>query len=459
MEKLKRENMHEYQRYCVDFIEQHEEAAVLLDMGLGKTAIALTAILDLVYDFFLVRKVLVVAPLRVARDQWIAEVGKWEHLSDLRVSVVVGTEQERKIALMRSADVDVINRENVVWLVEKSGAVLDFDMLVVDELSSFKNSDSKRFKGLMKLRPKIKRTVGLTGTPASNGLMDLFAEYKLLDKGKRLGRFITRYRTDYFKPDKMNGAVVYSYKPLPFAEEEIYKKISDMTISMKSTDYLQMPEKIMTECMVTMNEKEKKKYDELRKELVLNMGEENEVTAANAAALCGKLSQLANGAIYTDDKKVLPFHEKKLDALEDLIEAANGKPVLVAYWYQHDLERIRKRLDGKKIEYDKIDSGESIQRWNAGQLPVGLIHPASAGHGLNLQSGGNCIIWFGITWSLELYQQTNGRLWRQGQNSQTVVINQIITSGTIDERILRVLKGKDATQEELIDAVKANLGG
>lgn len=451
--------MHEYQRYCVDFIETHEEAAVLLDMGLGKTAIALTAIFDLVYDFFLVRKVLVVAPLRVARDQWIAEVGKWEHLSDLRLSVVVGTEQERKIALMRSADVYVINRENVVWLVEKSGAVLDFDMLVVDELSSFKNSDSKRFKGLMKLRPKIKRTVGLTGTPASNGLMDLFAEYKLLDKGKRLGRFITRYRADYFKPDKMNGAVVYSYKPLPFAEEEIYKKISDMTISMKSTDYLQMPEKIMTECMVTMDEKEKKKYDELRQELVLNMGEENEITAANAAALCGKLSQLANGAIYTDDKKVMQFHDKKLDALEDLIEAANGKPVLVAYWYQHDLERIRKRLDEKKIEYDKIDSGESIKRWNAGQLPVGLIHPASAGHGLNLQSGGNYIIWFGITWSLELYQQTNGRLWRQGQNSQTVVINHIITSGTIDERILRVLKGKDATQEELIDAVKANLGG
>ena len=451
--------MHEYQRYCVDFIETHEEAAVLLDMGLGKTAIALTAIFDLVYDFFLVRKVLVVAPLRVARDQWIAEVGKWEHLSDLRLSVVVGTEQERKIALMRSADVYVINRENVVWLVEKSGAVLDFDMLVVDELSSFKNSDSKRFKGLMKLRPKIKRTVGLTGTPASNSLMDLFAEYKLLDKGKRLGRFITRYRADYFKPDKMNGAVVYSYKPLPFAEEEIYKKISDMTISMKSTDYLQMPEKIMTECMVTMDEKEKKKYDELRQELVLNMGEENEITAANAAALCGKLSQLANGAIYTDDKKVMQFHDKKLDALEDLIEAANGKPVLVAYWYQHDLERIRKRLDEKKIEYDKIDSGESIKRWNAGQLPVGLIHPASAGHGLNLQSGGNYIIWFGITWSLELYQQTNGRLWRQGQNSQTVVINHIITSGTIDERILRVLKGKDATQEELIDAVKANLGG
>ena len=297
--------MHEYQRYCVDFIETHEEAAVLLDMGLGKTAIALTAIFDLVYDFFLVRKVLVVAPLRVARDQWIAEVGKWEHLSDLRVSVVVGSEQERKVALMRSADVYVINRENVAWLVEKSGAVLDFDMLVVDELSSFKNSDSKRFKGLMKLRPKIKRTVGLTGTPASNGLMDLFAEYKLLDKGKRLGRFITRYRADYFKPDKMNGAVVYSYKPLPFAEEEIYKKISDMTISMKSTDYLQMPEKVVTECMVTMDEKEKKKYDELKKELVLNMGEENEITAANAAALCGKLSQLANGAIYTDDKKVM----------------------------------------------------------------------------------------------------------------------------------------------------------
>lgn len=406
------------------------------------------------WDSFSVRKVLVVAPLRVARDTWPAEVRKWDHLSEMRISVAVGSEVERRVALTRDADVYVINRENVQWLVEKSGVEWKWDMLVVDELSSFKNPQAKRFKALMKVRGKIKRVVGLTGTPAANGLMDLFAEYRLIDKGVRLGRFITRYREEFFRPDKTNGLVVYSYKPLPFAEEEIYRRIGDITISMKSVDFLPMPEKVMSEVTVYMSESERKKYEELKKDLVI-VGEE--ITAANAAALCNKLSQLSNGAVYTDDGRTKVFHSRKLDALEDMIEAANGNPVMVVYWFKSDLSRIEERLGEKGITFERLDDSESIDRWNRGEIPVLLLSPASAAHGLNLQSGGSCIIWFGLTWSLELYQQTNGRLWRQGQKAKTVVINHIITKNTIDERILAVLKNKDATQEELIAAVKAEV--
>lgn len=421
-----------------------------------KTVITLTAISDLMFDSFLVRKVLVIGPLRVAATTWPAEVKKWDHLKGLRVSVAVGTETERRVALMRDADVYVINRENVQWLIEKSGVKWFWDMVVVDELSSFKNPQAKRFKALMKMRPKVKRIVGLSGTPASNGLMDLFAEYRLLDKGERLGRFISRYREEFFRPDKTNGVIVYSYKPLPFAEEEIYRRISDITISMKSTDYLQMPEKVMSEVTVYMDDREKKEYDRLKNDLVLELDGE-EVTAANAAALCQKLSQMANGAVYTDDGKTKVFHSRKLDALEDMIEAANGKPVMVVYWFKSDLKRIEERLTEKGITFERLDTGDSIERWNRGEIPVLLLSPASAAHGLNLQSGGSHIIWFGLTWSLELYQQTNGRLWRQGQKAETVVINHIITKNTIDERILQVLKKKDATQEELIAAVKAEV--
>lgn len=447
---------HAYQQYAIDFIKAHEEAAVLLDMGLGKTVITLTAVADLLWDSFSVSRVLVIAPLRVARDTWPQEVKKWDHLRDLRISVAVGTETERRVALLRDADIYVINRENITWLVEKSGVAWRWDMVVVDELSSFKNPQAKRFKALMKIRGKIKRIVGLTGTPASNGLMDLFAEYRLLDKGRRLGRFITRYREEFFRPDKTNGVVVYSYKPLPFAEEEIYRRIGDITISMKSVDYLPMPEKVMSEVTVYMDEREKKEYERLKGDMVLELDGE-EVTAANAAALCQKLSQMANGAVYTDDGKTKVFHNRKLDALEDMIEAANGKPVMVVYWFKSDLSRIEERLREKGITFERLDDSESIERWNRGEIPVLLLSPASAAHGLNLQSGGSHIIWFGLTWSLELYQQTNGRLWRQGQKAKTVVINHIITKGTIDERILAVLKKKDATQEELISAVKAEV--
>ncbi len=447
---------HSYQQYAIDFIKSHEEAVVLLDMGLGKTVITLSAVADLLFDSFLVSRVLVIAPLRVARDTWPAEVKKWDHLSGLRISVAVGSEVERRMALNRDADVYVINRENVQWLVEKSGMAWKWDMLVVDELSSFKNPQAKRFKSLMKVRGKIRRVVGLTGTPASNGLMDLFAEYRLIDKGVRLGRFISRYREEFFRPDKTNGLVVYSYKPLPFAEEEIYRRIGDITISMKSIDYLSMPEKVMSENTVYMDERERNEYERLARDLVLEMDGE-EVTAANAAALCNKLSQMANGAVYTDDGKTKVFHDRKVDALEDMIEAANGNPVMVVYWFKSDLKRIEERLREKGISHEKLDDSESIDRWNRGEIPVLLLSPASAAHGLNLQSGGSYIIWFGLTWSLELYQQTNGRLWRQGQKAKTVVINHIITKNTIDERILSVLKTKDATQEELIAAVKAEV--
>ncbi len=418
----------------------------------------MTAIADLLFDSFEIRKVLVIAPLRVARDTWPAEIGKWDHLSHLTFSVAVGTEAERIAALQLNADIYIINRENVQWLIEESSVPFEYDMIVVDELSSFKNGRSKRFMSLMKVRPRIKRVVGLTGTPASNGLMDLWAEFKIVDMGKRLGRFITQYRQQYFLPGKTNGHIVYSYVPRPGAEETIYQKISDITISMKSTDHLKMPDLVSCEYPVYLSANEKDIYEEMKNELVLALPK-REITAANAGVLCGKLSQLANGAIYDDSGMANDIHVRKLDALEDIIEAANGKPLLVAYWFQHDLERISKRLHDRHIPFSKLDTSDSICKWNAGKIPVALIHPASAGHGLNLQSGGSTIVWFGLTWSLELYQQTNARLWRQGQKAETVVIQHIVTAGTIDEQILKALQRKDKTQSALIAAVKATIGG
>ena len=449
---------HEYQRFVIDYIKKNPIAAVFLDMGLGKTSITLTALNDLLFDSFDVHRVLVVAPLKVARNTWSSEIKKWEHLQDLQYSIVVGTEKERMSALEKRADIYIINRENVQWLVEKSGKKFDYDMVVVDELSSFKNHEAKRFRAFMKVRPKVKRIVGLTGTPSSNGLMDLFAEFKLLDMGERLGRFIGAYRANFFRPDKMNGPIVYSYKPIPGAETMIYNRISDITISMKATDYLKMPELVSSRYEVQMDDVEKQKYEEFKKDLVLEI-EDGEITAANAASLSGKLSQMANGAVYSDDLTVKQIHDRKLDALEDIIEAANGKPVLVAYWFKHDLTRITERLRKLKVIYQKLDSDESIRKWNEKELQVGLIHPASAGHGLNLQSGGSTMVWFGLTWSLELYQQTVARLWRQGQTENTVVIQHIVTAGTIDERILKALEQKDNTQSALIDAVKAEVSG
>lgn len=447
---------HDYQKYAIDYIETHPVAAVLLDMGLGKTSITLTALNDLLFDSFEVHRILVIAPLRVARNTWSDEISKWEHLQNLLYSVVVGTASERKAALAVPADIYIINRENVQWLMEDSGYDFDFDMVVVDELSSFKNHQSKRFRSLMKARPKIKRIVGLTGTPSSNGLMDLFAEFRLLDMGERLGRFIGQYRTTYFIPDKRNGQIVFSYKLLPGAEKEIYRKISDITISMKSTDHLKMPELVNSKCIVHLSEQEQKRYEELKEDLVLQLPD-GDITAANAASLSGKLCQMANGAVYSDDESILQIHDRKLDALGDIIEAANGKPLLVAYWFRHDYDRIAERLLKQQLPFSKLDTDESIRKWNKGVLPIALIHPASAGHGLNLQSGGSTLVWFGLTWSLELYQQTVARLWRQGQTAGTVVVQHIIVKGTIDEQIMKALSQKDSTQSALIDAVKANL--
>lgn len=447
---------HNYQNYAIDFIEQNPIAALLLDCGLGKTVITLTAIQRLMYDSFEISKVLVIAPIRVAQHSWPDEINKWDHLQNLRYSVVVGTAAERKAALQKQSDIYIINRENVGWLVEESRVKMNFDMVVIDELSSFKNHQTKRFKALMKLRPKVKRIVGLTGTPSSNGLMDLWAEFRLLDMGERLGRFIGQYRNTYFQPDRKNGYIVYSYKPLPGAEERIYEKISDITVSMRATDHLKMPELVNSEYVVQLSDSEKEIYTELKRELILELPD-GEVTAANSASLSNKLSQMANGAIYNDNGETVNIHDRKLNALEDIIEAANGKPVLVAYWFKHDLERIQQRLKKLHIPFSTMDKPNSIRKWNNGELPVALIHPASAGHGLNLQAGGSCLVWFGLTWSLELYQQTNARLWRQGQTSSTVVIQHIITKGTVDERMMTALQEKDEAQSALLDAVKAEL--
>ena len=444
---------HNYQSYATEFILEHAESAVFLDMGLGKSVITLTAIRELCLNRFEVRKVLVIAPLRVARDTWSAEIKKWDHLKGLTYSVVIGSVTERKEALKKKAHIYLINRENVSWLIEESGHPFDFDMVVIDELSSFKSYQAKRFRSLLKVRPRIKRIVGLTGTPSSNGLMDLWAEFRVLDLGKRLGRFITHYRNNYFQPDKRNGMVIYSYKPLPGAEDAIYAQISDMTISMKAVDHLNMPECIFNEVRVTLSDTEKDKYDTLRDDLILSIGD-SEIDAANAASLSNKLCQMANGAVYRADQSVQEIHDHKLEALEDLIEASNGKPVLVAYWFKHDLERIKARFKVREIK-----SSKDIADWNDGKIPVAVIHPASAGHGLNLQAGGSTLIWFGLTWSLELYQQTNARLWRQGQKSETVVIHHIITEDTIDELILKALHRKEKTQNALIDAVRVTLKG
>ena len=447
---------HEYQTYAAEFIKAHPISAVFLDMGLGKTSITLTAIADMLRDSFEVRRVLVIAPLRVALNTWPAEIEKWDHLQGLSYAAAVGNEKERRAAFVKHADITIINRENLQWLVDYSGIPFDFDMVVIDELSSFKNHQSKRWKAMMKVRPRVKRIVGLTGTPASNSLMDLCAEFRVLDMGERLGRFITAYRTDYFTPDKRNGQIVYSYKLLPGAEDAIYHKISDITISMKAADHLKMPELVNSEYAVYLSESEKAHYEQLKRNLVLTV-ENGEITAANAAALSNKLCQMTNGAIYDDDGKVTRIHDRKLDALEDIIEAANGSPVLVAYWYKHDLDRIKARLDSLNVAYGLIDKDESIAAWNSGEIPVGLIHPASAGHGLNLQQGGSTIVWFSIPWSLELYTQAVDRLFRQGQKSETVSVIHIVTKGTIDERVMKALSQKELTQTALIDAVKSNL--
>lgn len=442
---------HNYQQFATDFILNQNICCLMLDMGLGKTVITLTALWQLALDSFDVSRVLVIAPKRVAEDTWPKELAKWEHLTGLTSSLVLGSAAERKAALQRKAFLYIINRENVAWLVKNH--YWDFDMVVIDELSSFKSNKAERFKAMKKVRPMVTRIVGLTGTPAPNTLLDLWPQMYLMDMGQRLGRFIGGFRDRFFLPDKRNREIIYSYKPREGAEDAIYALISDICISMKAADYLDMPERIDNRIEVSMSPKERKLYDDFQKDMVLSIDDE-ELDAANAASLSNKLLQMANGAVYGEDKKVIPIHDRKLDALEDLVEAANGKPLLVAYWYKHDLQRIKARFKNARC----IDTAKDIDDWNAGKIPLALIHPASAGHGLNLQDGGCTIVWFGLTWSLELYQQLNARLWRQGQK-HTVVIHHIVTKGTHDEDVMWALENKDTRQSALIEAVRARIGG
>lgn len=457
---MRREQLHRYQEYCTTFVEEKHESLLVIKMGLGKTIISLKAIADLMFDSFEVEKTLVIGPLRVCTSVWPGEKGSWEHTEFLKMSIVTGTAKER--ALNMPADVYMINRENVRWLVEyleKRKIPWPFDVVVVDELSSFKNHQSQRWKALRKVRPHIKRIIGLTGTPTSNGLMDLWAEVFLIDKGERLGRFIGRYREAYFRPAGLNPytGVVFGYEPLPGAEEKIYEKISDIAVSMKALDYLDMPQFIAVTQLVEMSRSEKKIYDEMRKELIVTVAGE-EIDAANAASLSGKLLQMANGAVYGDGGNPVWIHDRKLLMLEDLIEQANGQNVLVAYWFRHDHDRIMEHLRGKGYRPRDIRGDADIADWNSGKIQVGLISPASAGHGLNIQKGGHILIWFSLVWSLEMYQQTNARLWRQGQKD-VVTAHHIVCRNTVDEDVLKALEQKDMTQQRLIAAVKARLEG
>lgn len=440
---------HDYQEYATDFILEHPVGCLILDMGLGKTVITLTALQLLLFDSFEVGRILIIAPKRVAENTWPMEIAKWEHLAGIKFSVVMGNAKQRREALERKADLYIIGRDNVTWLVEQS--LFSFDMIVIDELSSFKSPKAQRFKALKKVRPMVKRALGLTGTPGNP--MDLWAEIGILDMGQRLGRYIGGYRERFFVPDKRNREIIYSYKPREGAEEKIYELISDISISMKAVDHLKMPELISNRVEVRMSAEEAELYRKMERDMVLQFGVGKDIDAVNAASLSNKLQQMANGAVYNESSEVQFIHDKKLDALEDLMEAANGRPLLVAYWYKHDRERISSRFPVRSI-----DTKKDIEEWNAGKIPVALIHPASAGHGLNLQEGGSCIVWFSQIWSLELYQQLNARLYRQGQK-HTVVLQHLVTVGTVDEDILMALEKKDNTQEAMINAVRARIGG
>lgn len=448
---LDRNNLHAYQRTAVEHIKEHPESALFLDMGLGKTVSTLTAIVDLI-NFFEVSKVLIVAPKRVAEMTWGDEVENWQHLNGLRVSVIKGTAKQREAAARADADIYTVSRDNLVWLLQMwGGSKVPYDMIVLDELSSFKNHQSKRFKAAKIIRRSCNRVVGLTGTPAPNGLIDLWAQMYLVDGGVRLGKTITDYRANYFRPGAQNGGIIYEYKPLPTTENVLSEKIADITLSMKALDFLDMPELTYINNYVELSPKVKKQYDKFEEDQVLQLMQEEEITALSAAALSNKLLQFAGGAIYDADRQVHGVHNEKLETLVEMIEAANGSPVLVAYNFQHEKDRILDAL--KDYGAEALEGVDSVRRWNNGEIPVLVTHPASAGHGLNMQKGGNRIIWFGVTWSLELYQQFNARLWRQGQRSG-VFVHHIVARGTIDEKVIAALSGKAATQDGLMSAVK-----
>lgn len=443
---------HKYQQIAIDKIFELPRCGLFLEMGLGKTVITLTALEKLMYDRFEVGRVLVIAPLRVAEDTWSRESEKWDHLKHLRISKILGTPQKRREALTADADIYVINRENVVWLCSELAGDWPFDTVVIDELSSFKSPKAQRFKALRKYIVKAKRVIGLTGTPAPNGLIDLWSQIYLIDGGERLGRTVTGYRDRYFLPDKRNGMTIFTYKLKPDADRLIWDKLSDICISMRAEDWLTLPERIDNLVTVRLTDKQRKAYDEFEREQYIEFAE-GEVTALSAAALTNKLLQFSNGAVYKSDGGYIETGSGKLDALEDIITAAGGRPMLCFYSYKHDLDRIKARFDFAQT----LDSAEQIERWNRGKIPLLLAHPASAGHGLNLQAGGSIIVWFGLTWSLELYQQANARLHRQGQQ-QKVIVHHLITEGTCDEKVYQSLQGKSCVQDDLLDALKAKYG-
>ena len=442
---------HSYQSYAIQRIIEQPAVALFLDMGMGKTVCTLTAISELLHNRFEADRVLVIAPLRVAEDTWGREAGKWDHTQHLTISKVLGPEKARKAALDAAADVYIINRENVEWLVKLYGRKWPFDMVVIDELSSFKSPAARRFKALRKVRPLIRRVVGLTGTPAPNGLLDLWAQVYLLDQGERLYRTVTAYRDTYFQPDKRNRSVIYSWAPRAGAGDTIHNKISDLCVSMRASDWLELPDKIDNVVPVILSDEAKARYQMLERDLLLPLGDVD-IVANTAAALSNKLLQMANGAVYDEHKAVQEIHQAKLDVLDDIIEAANGKPVLIYYAYKHDLARIQQRIPNCRV----LVSAGDIADWISGNVPVMAAHPASAGHGLNLQAGGHTIVWYGLTWSLELYQQANARLYRQGQQ-HSVIIHHLVAEGTIDEDVMRVLSKKESGQDELLAAVKARI--
>lgn len=445
---------HSYQETAIDFVINNEAAGLFLDMGLGKTIITLTAIEELKNNYFDVHKALVIAPKRVAEDTWPTEHIKWDHLSNLKVVKVIGNPKQREAALKEDADIYIITRDNVAWLVDYLKSKWDFDTVVIDELSSFKSNQSKRFKKLRTVRPLIKRIIGLTGTPAPNGYEDLWSQVYLLDRGERLGKTITQYRVNYFSMLPRNGYTEYEIRK--GAREQIDEKLKDICISMKAKDYLKLEDPLYINRKAKLNPIEFKAYKTLEKDAVLEF-EEGDITALSAAAVTNKLLQLANGAVYTDEKEVIKLHDSKLEVLDELIEEAQGEPVLVFYNFKHDKSRILERYNkGKENPVRVLETEKDIKDWNNKDIKILLAHPASAGHGLNLQQGGSIIIWFGLNWSLELYQQANARLYRQGQN-ETVRIYHIITEGTVDERVLEVLKGKNLRQEELLKQLKAEL--
>ena len=472
---LTESNLHNYQKACVEHIITHPFCGVFLDMGLGKTVSTLTAINYLMNDYCEINSVLVIAPKRVAESVWQEEAEKWAHLRHLRFSKIIGTQKQRIAAIMETkADVYIISRDNVAWLCALyGGSKLPFDMVVVDELSSFKSYKSVRFKALRGARPYLKRLVGLTGTPAPNGLIDLWPQIYLMDRGDRLEKTISRYREKYFRPGQTNGHVVYSYNLMSDSEQLIHKRIEDICISMKADDYLEMPLRTDNYITLRMPDDIKKQYDDFEKNKILDLlntvettEEEDEdgnvklvqkpveVNAVNAAALSNKLLQFANGAVYDEDKNVFPIHNIKLDALKEIVENSNGQSILVAWTYQFDKNRILEYL--KSYKPRELKTNKDIEDWNAGRIQVMLAHPASAGHGLNLQAGGNIIVWFGQTWSLELYQQFNARLYRQGQQ-KGVIIHHLIMKGTHDEDVIQALKAKNKKQNALMDSIKAKI--